>query len=311
MTRHLFVVDPLERIHIDQDSSFALMEECQGRGHEVYTCDTDKLGARGSDAWADARPTTVRRVIGDHVTLGEPGRRPLGDFDVVWMRKDPPFDMQYVAATWILDLAPPGTRVVNSPDGLRGWNEKACVLRFPELTPACLMTRSAAEILAFQRDVGGAVVLKPLSFSGGAGIVALHPGDLNTNSLLEISTRHGQEYVLAQQYLPAVTAGDKRVILIGGKARGAVLRIPPDNDLRGNIHVGARVELSELTAAEQAVCDALEQPLRDAGHLFVGIDLIGERLTEINVTSPTGIQEIKRLGGPNLAAELVDAALAS
>lgn len=310
MTRQLFVVDPLGPMRIDQDSSFGLMLEAQGRGHEVWTCNLDGLIARDGRGFARAQRTRVQPVQGAHYALDPAVERPLGDFRLVWMRKDPPFDMTYIAATWVLDLAPAGTRVVNNPEGLRSWNEKCAVLRFPEHAPRCIVSRDMTQVLEFCREVGSAV-LKPLGFSGGAGIVAVHPGDLNARSLVEISTRGGQEFILAQQYLPAITEGDKRVILVDGVARAALLRVPPDDDLRGNIHVGAQVTLVDLTPAEQAVCDALEQPLRDAGHVFVGIDLIGERLTEINVTSPTGIREIAAMGGPDLGVELMDAALRS
>ena len=309
MTQQLFVVDPLGPWRIDQDSSFGLMLQAQSRGHQIYSCNLEGLIARDGKGFARCQHTLVREVQGDHFELGGVEEKPLGDFDLIWMRKDPPFDMTYVAATWILDLAPPTTCVVNHPEGLRSWNEKCTVLRFPDHCPRCIVSRDMAEILAFCREMGSAV-LKPLSFSGGAGIVALHPGDLNARSLVEISTRGGKEFILVQQYLPAITEGDKRVILVDGVARGALLRVPPDDDLRGNIHVGAEVKFVPLTPAEQAVCDALEKPLRDAGHVFVGIDLIGERLTEINVTSPTGIREIHAMGGPDLAAELMDAAFA-
>jgi glutathione synthase len=306
---HLFVVDPLGPIDITKDSSFALMLAVQKRGQRLYTCDTDGLFARSGDGFAHCRPTHVQQVPGAHFSDGPVETRPLGDFDLVWMRKDPPFDMQYIAATYVLDLAPPTTRVLSRPESLRSWNEKTSVLRFPQHAPASLLTRDMNTIRAFQQQVGGSIVVKPLAFSGGAGIVALHPGDLNSRSLLEMSTRLNREFVLVQAYLPAVVQGDKRVILVDGVARAGLLRIPPADDLRGNIHIGATVELSPLTPAEQRICDDIGPVLRNAGHLFVGIDLIGERLTEINVTSPTGIQEIRDLGGPDLAEELVDAAL--
>ena len=310
MATHLFVVDPLGPIDITKDSSFALMFAAQNRGVRVYTCDTDGLVAQSGAAVAHCRPTTVQKQQGVHFRDGLTETRPLGDFDVVWMRKDPPFDMQYIAATYVLDRAPARTRVLSRPDSLRSWNEKTSILRFPHLAPATLLTRDMASIRRFQAEVGGSVVIKPLGWSGGNGIVALHPGDLNTRSLLEISTHQGKEFVLAQQYLPAVVKGDKRVILVDGVARAGLLRIPPADDLRGNIHIGATVELSPLTPREQAACDEIGPALREAGHVFVGVDFIGEKLTEINVTSPTGIQEIRDLGGPDLAEELLDAAMA-
>lgn len=309
MTRHLFVVDPLAGIDITKDSSFALMLAAQARGHEVFACDTDGLLAVSGQAFAHCRAIQVQRLQGQHVRQEAPKTLPLGHFTVVWMRKDPPFDMQYIAATYVLDLAPPGTRVLSRPESLRSWNEKTSLLRFPDVAPPSLLTRDMASIRRFQADVGGSVVVKPLGYSGGAGIVALHPGDLNTRSLLELSTHNGKEFVIVQQYLPAVVQGDKRVILVDGVARAGLLRIPPPDDLRGNIHIGATVQLAPLTSREQEICQHIGPALQQAGHVFAGIDLIGEKLTEINVTSPTGIQEIRDLGGPDLAEELIDAAL--
>lgn len=308
MIEHLFVADPVERYHVGKDSTFALMLAAQQRGHAVWWCDTDGLSADSGTARVRCRPIRVQKVQGDHVACGETTARDLAEFDAVWMRKDPPFDLDYIAATYVLDLAP--ARVWSHPESLRTWNEKTSLLRFPDLAPPTLLARDMATIRAFQVAVGGSIVLKPLQFSGGAGIVALHPGDLNTRSLLEMSTQDGRRFVVAQQYLPAVVEGDKRVIFVDGVARAGLLRVPPPDDLRGNIHIGARVELAPLTDAETALCARLGPSLRAARHLFVGIDLIGGRLTEINVTSPTGIQEIRDLGGPDLAEELIDAALA-
>lgn len=311
MTRHLFVADPMERWRVDQDSTFGLMLNAQARGHAIFHCTPAGLLGRSDGARARVRAITVKAVQGDHVQFDDVQERPLGDFDVIWMRKDPPFDLNYIAATYVLERAPESTRVINRPQSLRDWNEKAAVLRFPSWTPPCLLSRDMAALRRFAEEHGGSIVLKPLSFSGGAGIVAIHPGDLNRNALLEMSTRMGEDFVLAQRYQPEVVQGDKRVILVNGVARGVLLRIPPPDDLRGNIHVGAKVELSSLTAREAAMCVELGAELKQAGHLFVGIDLIGEHLTEINVTSPTGIREILTLGGPDLAAELVDAACAA
>lgn len=309
-TYHLFVADPMDNWRVDQDSTFGLMLDVQRRGQGVWHCTPAGLLGRSGGARVRARRATVQPVQGDHVEFGPVEELPLEAFRVVWMRKDPPFDMTYIAATYVLDQAPAGTRVLNRPSSLRDWNEKAAVLRFPRWTPPCLLSRDMAAIKRFAAEVGGSIVLKPLSFSGGNGVVAIHPGDLNTNALIEMSTRMGQEFVLAQGYLPAVTAGDKRVILVDGVARGVLLRIPPPDDLRGNIHVGATVRMDTLTPREQSICKEVGAQLKAAGHVFVGIDLIGEHLTEINVTSPTGIREILALGGPDLAAELVDASLA-
>jgi len=310
MHRHLFVMDPIGSVDIDKDSTFVLMLAAQERGDEVWACGAQDVSARDGYAWARCRPTVVQRVHGDHARVGDEERHALGHFDVVWMRKDPPFDMTYIAATYALELAPARTRVVNRPDSLRAWNEKTSILKFPDLAPPSLLTRRADEIREFQRDVGGAIVIKPLGFSGGNGVFALHPGDLNTRVLLEMATDHGRNHVLAQAYLPEVRRGDKRVILVDGDVGGAILRIPPEDDLRGNIHIGATVQASTLTPREQRACERLGPALREAGHLFVGIDLIGERLTEINVTSPTGLQEIADLIGDHLEHRLVEAAIA-
>jgi glutathione synthase len=310
MPRHLFVVDPLANIDITKDSSFALMLAATKRGHEVYSCDISGLFGKIGIGYANCQPTRVQAVKGNHVQFGNTEVLELGAFDVVWMRKDPPFDMTYIAATYVLDLAPASTRVWSRPEALRTWNEKTSILRFPDLAPPSLLTRDSKEIQRFQAEVGGSVVVKPLGWSGGRGIVALHPGDLNTRSLLEITTKEGQEWVMVQRYLPEVVQGDKRVIFVGGVARAGLLRVPPADDLRGNIHIGATTELSPLTPQEEALCAVLGPHLVAAGHLFTGIDLIGGRLTEINVTSPTGIQEIRDLGGPDLAEELLTAALA-
>jgi glutathione synthase len=310
MPRHLFIVDPLANIDITKDSSFALMLAATKRGHEVYSCDISGLFGKIGIGYANCQLTRVQPVKGNHVQLGAKEVLELGAFDVVWMRKDPPFDMTYIAATYVLDLAPASTRVWSRPEALRTWNEKTSILRFPDLAPPSLLTRDMQEIQRFQAEVGGSVVVKPLGWSGGRGIVALHPGDLNTRSLLEITTKEGQEWVMVQRYLPEVVQGDKRVIFVGGVARAGLLRVPPADDLRGNIHIGATTELSPLTPQEEVLCAVLGPHLVAAGHLFTGIDLIGGRLTEINVTSPTGIQEIRDLGGPDLAEELLTAALA-
>lgn len=306
--RHLFVADPLHAIDISKDSSFALLSAAQHRGHAAFSCDTDGLFAIGAEGFARCRPTQVFAKQGEHVALGPPQTLPLGHFDAVWMRKDPPFDMQYIAATYVLDLAPARTKVWSQPASLRSWNEKTSILQFGDWAPRSLLSRDMQRILQFQSEVGGSLVLKPLGYSGGNGIVALHPGDLNARSLVEILTKQGKEFIMAQEYLPAVRQGDKRVIFVRGVARAGLLRIPPADDLRGNIHIGATTRLEPLTAREQALCEAIGPKLWQAGHLFVGIDLIGEKLTEINVTSPTGIHEIRDQGGPDLAEELIDAA---
>lgn len=304
--RHVFLMDPLETVAIDKDSTFAMMCEAQKRGHTVLYALVDQLYSSGDRARTTAREATLRRVQGDHFSLGPEQEIDLGDADVVWMRKDPPFHIDYVFNTYLLDLAAQATLVVNHPDGLRAMNEKTWAMRFAELVPESMITSSVARIREFIEAQGVAVV-KPLDGNGGEGVFVVRRDDPNVGVICELSTKHGARKVLTQRYLPEAKVGDKRIILIEGQPVGAILRVPQGIDHRGNMHAGAIVEKTTLTARERTICDQIGPPLRAAGQVFVGIDVIGDYLTEVNVTSPTGIHEINALDGVCLEAQLLDA----
>ncbi len=308
--RHLFVMDPIERVQIHLDSTFALMMEAQRRGHEVLYAQVDDLYYRAGHSWALARPATLRAVQGEHAALGLPAEVGLHDVDVVWMRKDPPFHMGYIFNTYLLDQAvADGTLVVNAPAGLRAFNEKAWAMRFPELIPTSLITESQARIRALVEELG-AIVVKPLDGNGGEGVFVVRADDPNIGVILETSTRHGARKILAQRYLPEAKQGDKRILLVDGVAVGACLRVPTGVDHRGNLHVGAKVVPSALTARDQEICDTIGPHLEAAGQVFVGIDVIGGWLTEVNVTSPTCIHEINAFDGICVEALTLDAVAA-
>jgi glutathione synthase len=303
-------MDPLHRIHVGGDSTYMLMRECSDRGFPVWMCTPDVLSALRGEPRAMATPV---RTTGSapHFHVGAPEVMPLSAFDVVWMRKDPPFDMSYVFSTYLLDMAPPSTLVVNDPIGLKRFNEKLFAMRFGEFHPPSLLSRNKAEIVAFVRSLApGRAVLKPWDGNGGRGVVVTDGSDRNLPSLVELLTAEGTMHLIAQAYVPGITRGDKRIILFDGEPVGAILRVPGEQDHRGNIHVGATVHKTTLDARDQAICAAIGPVLRAEGLMFVGIDVIDGWLTEINVTSPTGIQEINRLYGLKLEADLVDRVLA-
>ncbi len=303
--KHLFVMDPLERIQVEGDSTYVTMRECTDRGFEVWMCTPDRLFAVDGEARAAVLPLRVTEDPPWFHRLGEPEERPLGSFDVVWMRKDPPFDMDYVFSTYLLDMA--HTRVVNHPAGLKLFNEKLWVQeRWPEFQPPTLITRSIERIRAFVESSTGRTVLKPWDGNGGRGVLVTEKGDPNLGSMIEILTDDGRTPIIAQRYLPGVVHGDKRVLLFDGEVVGVMARIPVTGDHRANMHVGAKVRRCELSPREEQICAAIGPVLREQGQLFVGIDLIDGHLTEINVTSPTGIREINRLYGLKLEALLLD-----
>jgi glutathione synthase len=300
-------MDPIDTINIDADSTFALALEAQARGHALYHYLPQALTLRDGRLYARGRPLEVFRRHGNHHRFGESEELDLAGFDIVLMRQDPPFDMAYITATHLLELLPEdGPLVVNDPASVRNAPEKLFVLHFKELMPPTLLTLDAAEIRAFWKE-HGEIVLKPLFGNGGAGVFHLRPGDDNLNSLLEMYALVHREPVMAQRYLPEVRQGDKRIILVEGAAKGAVLRVPPEGEARANLHVGGRAVKTELTPRERDICAAIGPSLREQGLVFVGIDVIGDYMTEINVTSPTGIQEIARLDGIDLAAPIWDA----
>ena len=294
-------MDPIETININGDSTFALMLEAQRRGHSLFYYPPRQLTLRHGQVVARGWPTVVRRVAGDHVTLGEQQTVELKGYDVVLMRQDPPFDMGYITATHILEHIHPKTLVVNDPVAVRNAPEKLLVTHFPQLMPPTLITSAKDEILAFRREHKD-IIVKPLFGNGGAGVFHLKPDDENLGSLLELFTQFYREPVIVQRYLPEVRQGDKRIILIDGRPAGAINRVPQAGEARSNMHAGGRPDRSTLTKSEQEICEDNGPVLRDQGQIFVGIDVIGDWLTEINVTSPTGIQEIDRFDGTNLAA---------
>jgi glutathione synthase len=299
-------MDPIESIDIDADSTFVLALEAQRRGYVLYHYLPQRLSFSKGRAVARARPLEVRRARGDHFTLGEPRLIDLGDMDIVLMRQDPPFDMAYITATHILEHVHPRTLVVNDPVHVRNAPEKLFVTHFPDLMPPTLITSDRREIEAF-RDEHRDIIVKPLFGNGGAGVFHVAPGDENLNSLLELFTQLYREPVIVQRYLPEVRAGDKRIILVDGKPAGAVNRVPRAGEARSNLHVGGRAEASALTSREMEICETIGPVLAERGLIFVGIDVIGDHLTEINVTSPTGVQEIDRFDGGCIEAEIWDA----
>ena len=296
-------MDPIGPIDIDADSSFRIAEEAQARGHTLFYYTPDKLAYREGKVTARGWPLTVQRVKGDHFTLGAEQEVDLSTFDVVWLRQDPPFDMGYITTTHILDMIHPKTLVVNDPFWVRNYPEKLLVLAFPDLTPPTMIARDLETLKSFRADHGD-VILKPLYGNGGAGVFKLKAGDSNLASLHELFSGINREPLIMQKFLPDVSKGDKRVILIDGEPVGAINRVPAAGETRSNMHVGGRPEKVDLTDRDREICAAIGPLLREKGQVFVGIDVIGDWLTEINVTSPTGIQELERFDGTNVAEKI-------
>jgi glutathione synthase len=299
-------MDPIESVDIGGDSTFAMALEGQARGHVLWHYLPAALTFRDGRVTARAQPLTVRPVRGDHAESGAPETLDLSTVDVILMRQDPPFDMAYLTATHLLDHVARTVLVVNDPTAVRNAPEKLFATRFPGLMPPTLITRDRAEILAFRREYGD-IIVKPLYGNGGAGIFRLRADDENIGSLLDMFGQISREPVMVQQYLPAIRQGDKRIILIEGEPVGAVSRLPAAGEARANLHVGGTARKTVLTDREREICAAIGPTLRDRGLLFVGIDVIGDWLTEINVTSPTGIHEIDRLDGTHIAGLFWDA----
>lgn len=299
-------MDPIEPVDIDADSSFALALEAQARGHSMTHYLVKDLSLRGKKVVAKARALEVRREHGNHFALGDYENLDLSEMDVILMRQDPPFDMAYITATHLLEHIHPKTLVVNDPASVRNAPEKLFVTHFPDLMPETLISANPDDLRAFKAEYDD-IILKPLFGNGGAGVFHLKPGDENLNSLIEMFTENSREPVIAQQYLPAVRQGDKRVILIDGEPAGALNRVPAEGEARSNMHVGGTPLKSMMTERDLEICAAIGPTLREQGLIFVGIDVIGDVMTEINVTSPTGIQEISRYDGSNLAGQIWDA----
>jgi glutathione synthase len=299
-------MDPIARIRIAGDSTFALLLEAQARGHRLLHYTPDRLRLSRSRVETMAEPLTVKDVEGDHARLGEPRLVDLATVDVVLLRQDPPFDLAYVTTTHLLERIQPGTLVVNDPKSVRDAPEKLFVMDFPELMPPTLIARDRDAIEAFRAE-HGEVVMKPLYGAGGAAVFKVAPRDPNFGSLFDLFSVTFREPWVIQKFLPAVSLGDKRIILVDGVAKGAVNRVPAGDDIRSNMVRGGAAKETELTAREIAICERIGPELKRRGLVFVGIDVIDGYLTEINVTSPTGIRAVKRLGGPDLAVAIWDA----
>lgn len=301
-----FQMDPIGAVDIDADSSFRLAEEAQLRGHTLFFYSPDQLAYQEGRITARGQDMTVQRVPGNPAVLGDLREVDLSDFDVIWLRQDPPFDMHYITSTHLLDRLAGQVLVVNDPFWVRNYPEKLLVLEFPDLTPPTTIARDLATIKAFKVKHGD-IILKPLYGNGGAGVFRLDINDRNLASLHELFTGFSREPLIAQKFLPDVSNGDKRVILVDGVPVGAINRVPAAGETRSNMHVGGRPEKIGLSARDMEICEAIGPLLREKGQVFVGIDVIGDYLTEINVTSPTGIQELERFDGINVAAKIWDA----
>ncbi len=299
-------MDPIGPINIDADSTFRIALEAQARGHDLFYYTPERLAFQEGRVTARGWPLTVQRVKGAHYTLGAEAEVDLADFDVVWLRQDPPFDMFYITTTHLLQRIHPKTLVVNDPFWVRNSPEKLMVLDFPDLTPPTAIARDLDTIRAFRAQHGD-VIVKPLYGNGGAGVFRITPEDRNLSSLFELFTGFSREPLIVQKFLPAVSKGDKRVILVDGELVGAINRVPQAGETRSNMHVGGRPEQVALTDRDREICARIGPTLKEKGLVFVGIDVIGDWLTEINVTSPTGIQELERFDGINTAARIWEA----
>jgi len=305
--RTAVVMDPIAGINPAKDSSLAMLLEAQAGGHELIYLEMADLSMVEGTALGRGRPLTVRDDCDDWFTLGEAEDMVLADLDVILMRKDPPFDMEYIYATYVLERAElAGVLVINRPAALRDINEKAFTAWFPQCCPSTLITRNMDDMRRF-RDKHGKIVVKPLDGMGGKSIFVVEAGDNNANVIFETLTRDGNGFAMAQSYIPEISAGDKRIILVDGAAPDyALARVPGKDDNRGNLVMGATAELRELTDRDRWICEQVGPELKQRGVLFAGLDVIGDYLTEVNVTSPTGIREIHKQSGINLATELID-----
>ncbi|MFP4600616.1 MAG: glutathione synthase [Persicimonas sp.] len=302
-----FIMDPIASVDINADTTFAFMLAAQERGHELYFLEMADLAAEGDEAWGVMQHCEVRRVAGDHYELGSEQYEPLHTLDALFMRKDPPFDVPYLHAAHYLELAEDkGCFVINKPNGLRAANEKLYALHFPELIPDTVVTSRSERIRTFLEDHQGRCIIKPIDGHGGEGIFVLERGDKNLNALIEVATDHGRDNIICQSYIPDISQGDKRILMLDGQPLGAILRVPAETDHRGNIHVGGTVKKYELDERDLEICEEVGAWLRDDGLWFAGIDVIGDKLTEVNVTSPTGIQEMSRLDGVDGAGMVIE-----
>lgn len=297
--RFVFVMDPLDRVTHDKDTTFAFLQAAQARGHQSYHCLLRDLFISNGETWATVHRVEILEAAPWIILHKEQGpeRIRLAETDAVFMRKDPPFDRAYLYGTLMLERCRGGPLLINDPRGLRDANEKLYALNFPEWTPRTLVTADRSMIHDFCRDVGGTAMIKPLDGAGGSGVIQIKTGDKTARAIVDMLTHEGHRLALVQEFLPSVSEGDKRVLLMDGEILGAILRVPRGDEYRSNIHVGGSVVPTELTARERAMVAAIAPKLREDGLYFVGLDVIGERLTEVNVTSPTGIQELGRFTG--------------
>jgi glutathione synthase len=300
------VMDPIQNIDISKDTTFVVMLEAQSRGHEVFYMEIGDLFIKGALPSAASRPVRVFRGK-PHFDLGGSQSRPLASFDIVLMRKDPPFDLNFFFATHLLSLVDPRQcAVINHPHGLREATEKLYALNFPEIIPPSIVTSNINRLKEFMDEQGGDMILKPLEGAGGRGVLHLNKKDRNVNALLEMVTLEGTIPVMGQRYLPEIRVGDKRVLVLNGEPIGALLRVPREDDNRANIHAGGASAPGQITARDREICDVLAEPFRKLGLYFVGLDVIGGFVTEVNVTSPTCVQEINAFDGVHLEAKIVD-----
>ena len=306
MLRVAIQMDPIEAVNIESDTTFLQAMEAQNRGYPVWVYDFRTLALEDGRLFCRARPVTLRQTAGDHVSFGDEIKLDLSqDVDVILMRQDPPFDMAYVTATYLLETVHPKTLVVNDPAEVRSAPEKLLVTRFPDLTPPTLISSDPVALADFHRR-HGEVVLKPLHGAAGSGVVRLKADDPNLDALVEIHAMGSRDPLVIQKFLPAVSKGDKRIILIDGEPVGAINRVPAKDQVRSNLRVGGTAAPVELTERDREICAAIGPTLRDRGLIFVGIDVIGDWMTEINVTSPTGAQQLKRFSGVDAAALMWD-----
>jgi len=306
MLRVAIQMDPIEAVNIESDTTFLQAMEAQNRGYPVWVYDFRTLALEDGRLFCRARPVTLRQTAGDHVSFGDEAKLDLSqDVDVILMRQDPPFDMAYVTATYLLETVHPKTLVVNDPAEVRSAPEKLLVTRFPDLTPPTLISSDPVALADFHRR-HGEVVLKPLHGAAGSGVVRLKADDPNLDALVEIHAMGSRDPLVIQKFLPAVSKGDKRIILIDGEPVGAINRVPAKDQVRSNLRVGGTAAPVELTERDREICAAIGPTLRERGLIFVGIDVIGDWMTEINVTSPTGAQQLKRFSGVDAAALMWD-----
>lgn len=306
--RILVILDPPEALDLSGDTSYALMLEASRRDHEIWTCNVGELGLEHDAPVAEAQLTKVRaaQTAADAFAYEPRTMLPLDAFDVVLMRKDPPLDEAYLQATWLLERARGRTVLINDPRGLRELNEHLAILDFPDLIPPTIVTRSRSRLKEFLQEQDGAIVVKPIEGHGGAGVFLVRAGDPNASSIFETATANGAAWTMAQRYLPEAAQGDKRIILVEGESIGAFLRVPPPDEARGNLHVGATATAAELDDADRAIIAAVKPMLESYGQILVGLDVIGGMLTEINITSPTGIRHLDALEHRNAAAPVID-----